>query len=68
MNTAARLTLSLGSFVLVGSVLMLFVVEPGTGEYVISVVTVGLGLLLMILAILMARWSIQRPTFRGGNK
>lgn len=44
----ARAGLLIGSFLLVGSVPLLFVVQPGTGEHVITLFTVLIGLLFVV--------------------
>lgn len=44
----ARAGLLIGSFLLVGGVPLLFVVQPGTGEHVITLFTVLIGLTFVI--------------------
>jgi len=44
----ARAGLLIGSLLLVGGVPLLFVVQPGTGEHVITLFTVLIGLLFVL--------------------
>lgn len=45
-----------GVWITVLSVLLLFIVRPGTAEYVVTLLTLGIGLLLMVLVALTARF------------
>jgi|GEM_PF-5213596 hypothetical protein len=58
---AAKAAIMLGSFLLAGSVLLLFLVRPGTDEFVITIINLILGGSLVGAGILGAR-CITRPT------
>lgn len=64
MNAVARAMLAVSCFVLVGSIMLLFMVEPGTAEFVVTVLSLGISLLAVVGATLVARWTIQRPIFK----
>lgn len=60
---AVRAALSTGAFLLVGSLLLLTVVRPGTSQFVLSIVSLMLGVALICIAIPIARRSLRRvPT------
>jgi len=59
---AARSVLTFACLMLVGSILMLLVVRPGTAEFVISVVTLLLGGLLLAVSAVVLRASYARET------
>jgi hypothetical protein len=44
----ARAGILIGSLLLVGGVPLLFVVQPGTGEYVITLFTVLIGIVFIV--------------------
>jgi hypothetical protein len=46
----------MGAAVLVMGVLLLCAVRPGTAEFVVTVMSIGIGLTLMVLAALVSRW------------
>ncbi|MEV0646601.1 hypothetical protein AB0I28_15185 [Phytomonospora sp. NPDC050363] len=53
----ARAVLNLAGFLVAGSLLMLLLVESGTAEFVITVITLGLGIALGAVAIVLIRRS-----------
>lgn len=57
MLPAVRAILGLASFLVVGSALMLLVVKPGTGEFVISVFSLAIGLGLGAITIPLIRMN-----------
>jgi hypothetical protein len=64
MNAVARGMLALSCFVLVGSIMSSFMVKPGTAEFVVTVLSLGISLVAVVGATLVARWTIQRPKFK----
>ena len=52
---AARSVLTFACLMVIGSLLLLLVVPPGSGEFVITVVTLGLGGLLLAIAAFILR-------------
>lgn len=61
MIAFARGMLGISCFVLVGSIVLMFMVEPGTAEFVVTVLSLGISLVAVVGATFMARWSLQRP-------
>ncbi|CAA9406351.1 MAG: hypothetical protein AVDCRST_MAG75-2465 [uncultured Propionibacteriaceae bacterium] len=57
MLPVVRAVLGLASFFVVGSALMLLVVKPGTGEFVITVFSLAIGLALGAVAIPLIRMN-----------
>ena len=57
MLEAVRAVLGLSAFLVVGSALTLLVVEPGTGEFVISVTSLVIGVVLGTIAIPLIRMN-----------
>lgn len=51
----AKAVLNLAAFLVAGSLLMLLLVKPGTSEQVITVFTLGLGIVLGTVAIVLIR-------------
>jgi hypothetical protein len=62
MSAIARAILGLAMFLVVGALLMLLLVAPGTGEFVITVTSLALGVLLAALAVPLIRMD-ERRTF-----
>lgn len=60
MVTVARSMLHVSSFVLVGALFCLFWVDRGTAEFVITCITLGIGLVAVGVSVLVVRWSLQR--------
>ena len=56
-SEVARAGLLIGSLLLVGGVPLLFVVEPGTGEHVITLFTVLIGVVFVVALALVVRLS-----------
>lgn len=63
MPAMSRAVLGLGAFIVVGSLLMLLIVKPGTGEFVITLTSLALGLLLGVIAVAIYRFTSrhERP-------
>lgn len=59
---AARTVLTFACLMVIGSLLMLIFVRPGTGEFVITVVTLLLGALLVTLSGVVLRTAYVRET------
>lgn len=59
---AARSILTFACLMVIGSLLMLVFVKPGTGEFVITVVTLLLGGLLLAIAATILRTAYVRET------
>jgi hypothetical protein len=57
MLPAIRAVLGLACFIVAGSALMLLVVEPGTGEFVVTVFSLAIGLALGAVAIPLIRMN-----------
>ena len=54
---AARAALQLALFIVIAAFLSLLCVQPGSAEYVITVVSLGVGLVFLALVVLMIRRS-----------
>ncbi|MGJ6979029.1 hypothetical protein ACSDQ9_00650 [Aestuariimicrobium soli] len=64
MNAVARGMLAISCFVFVGSLMLMFMVERGTAEFYVTVISLGVSLIAVAGATLVARWTIQRPNFK----
>lgn len=68
MPELSRAILGLASFITIGSLLMLFVVRPGTGEFVISVaalvIGVGMGAVAVVVHLVTNRNSTKQSSVR----
>jgi hypothetical protein len=68
MPELSRAILGLASFITIGSLIMLFVVRPGTGEFVISVaalvIGVGMGAVAVVVHLVTNRNSTKRSSVR----
>ncbi|GAA2098283.1 hypothetical protein GCM10009841_11310 [Microlunatus panaciterrae] len=62
LSPVARGVISVASFVVAGSLLMLLFVHPGTAEFVITVTTLCIGLGMGLIAVPVIR-SHRRNTF-----
>lgn len=60
IDTATRALLSLGCFVGAGSALMLPVTDAGTGERVVSILALLLGLGIVVGSVVVRRLSFRR--------
>lgn len=52
-----RTALSIAGFLIIGSIVSLFIAEAGSAEAIVSIVTLGLGVVLIALVGLFARLS-----------
>ena len=60
---AVRAAVSFGCFLLAASLILLFLVRPGSPQFVVTIGSLVLGLVLIGMAIPMARRSLRRvPT------
>ena len=57
---AVRAALSFGAFLLVGSLLLLLLVRPGSPQFIITIASLVLGLALIGIAVPMARRNVRR--------
>jgi hypothetical protein len=68
MPELSRAILALASFITIGSLIMLFVVRPGTGEFVISVaalvIGVGMGAVAVVVHVVTNRNSTKQRSVR----
>jgi hypothetical protein len=61
---AAKAAIMLGSFLLAGSVLMLFLVRPGTDEFVITIINLMMGGALVGAGIVGARCNTRLTSYK----
>lgn len=57
---AVRAALSSGAFLLVASLFLLTLVQPGSAQFVLTIATLVLGLAMIGIAIPMARRNLRR--------
>ncbi len=57
---AVRAGLSSGAFLVIGSLLLLFLVRPGSAQFVLTIASLVLGLIMIAIAIPLARRSLRR--------
>lgn len=55
-----RAILSFGLFLVIGSLWMLFVFPPGSGEFVVSLLSMASGAVLVAIAITLARRTLRQ--------
>jgi hypothetical protein len=60
MSALIRPIMTIGAFIAIGSLWALLYVQPGTGEFVIAVMSVLLGAVMVALAIVLARGDLRR--------
>lgn len=60
MLAVFRSLMSLGAFIAIGSLWSLLYVKPGTGEFVIAVTTVAMGVAMVLVATVLARGNLRR--------
>jgi len=61
---AAKAAIMLGSFLLAGSILLLFLVKPGTDEFVVTIINLIMGGTLVGAGIVGARCSTRLTSYK----
>lgn len=60
MSVLIRPIMVIGAFIAIGSLWSLLFIQPGTGEFVIAVTSVGFGVVIVAIAIVLARGDLRR--------
>lgn len=63
-DLAVRAGLSFGAFLTAASLLLLFLVRPGSTQFVLTVASLVLGLILIAIAVPLARRSLRRAPIK----